>query len=121
MSGFEFLPAFPPAANPMLLFGLLLLAGFAGGELVHRLGLPRITGYVLTGLTLGASGLGLVDTALTSEARMFVNLGLGIVLFELGRRLDIAWLWRDRWFAATALAECTLSFFFVYGALIYVG
>lgn len=121
MTGFEFLPSFPPAANPMLLFGLLLLAGFVGGELVHRLGLPRITGYVLAGLTLGASGFGLVDTALTSEARMFVNLGLGIVLFELGRRLDIAWLWRDRWFAATALAECTLSFFVVYGALVYFG
>ena len=117
MSGFEFLPPFPPPANAMLLFGLLLLAGFAGGELAKRLRLPRITGYVLAGLALGASGLRLVDTTLASEARMFVNLGLGIILFELGRRLDFAWLWRDRWLAATAVAESALSFVFVYGAL----
>src|SRR5688500_11079322 len=99
MSAFDFLPSYPLPPNPVLLFGLLLLAGFAGGELVQRLGLPRITGYVLIGLMLGSSGLGLVDTRLASEASMFVNIGLGIVLFELGRRLDLRWLWRDRWFA----------------------
>lgn len=121
MSAFEFLPPFPPASNPVLLFGLLLLAGFAGGELAQRARLPRITGYVVIGLVLGASGLELVDTRITGEARMFVNLGLGIVLFELGRRLDFRWLWRDRWLAATALSECVLSFFFIYGALAYFG
>jgi len=121
MSAFDFLPPFPPASNPVLLFGLLLLAGFAGGELVQRVRLPRITGYVLIGLVLGASGLGLIDTRITGETRMFVNLGLGIILFELGRRLDFRWLWRDRWLAATALAECVLAFFFIYGALSYFG
>ena len=121
MSAFDFLPPFPPASNPVLLFGLLLLVGFCGGELAQRARLPRITGYVLTGLVLGTSGLGFVDTRITGEARMFVNLGLGIVLFELGRRLDFRWLWRDRWLAATALAECVLSFFFIYGALAYFG
>lgn len=121
MSAFDFLPSYPLPPNPVLLFGLLLLAGFAGGELVQRLRLPRITGYVLIGLMLGSSGLGLVDTRLASEASMFVNIGLGIVLFELGRRLDLRWLWRDRWFAATALAESALSFFFIYGALAWFG
>lgn len=121
MSTFDFLPHFPLPPNPVLLFGLLLLAGFAGGELVQRLHLPRITGYVLTGLVLGASGFGLVDTRVTSEASMFVNLGVGVILFELGRRLDFRWLWRDRWFAATAFAESALSFFFIYAALAHFG
>jgi Kef-type K+ transport system membrane component KefB len=122
MSAFDFLPSFPSSPNPVLLFGLLLLAGFAGGELVQRgLRLPRITGYVLAGLVLGTSGLGLIDKRLAGEAQMFVNIGLGIILFELGRRLDFKWLWRDRWFAAAALAESALSFFFIYGALAYFG
>lgn len=121
MSAFDFLPSYPLPPNPVLLFGLLLLAGFAGGELVQRLRLPRITGYVIVGLVLGRSGLDLVDTRVASEAGMFVNLGLGIVLFELGRRLDFRWLWRDRWFTATAFAESALSFFLVYGALAYLG
>lgn len=120
MSAFNFLPSFPLPPNLVLLFGLLLLAGFAGGELVQRmLRLPRITGYVLVGLTLGASGFGVIDKRLAGEAQMFVNIGLGIVLFELGRRIDFNWLRRDRWFAATALAESALSFFCIYGALAY--
>jgi NhaP-type Na+/H+ or K+/H+ antiporter len=122
MNWFDFLPSFPSSPNPVLLFGLLLLAGVAGGEFVHRaLRLPRITGYVLAGLVLGGSGLGLIDKQLANETQMFVNIGLGIIVFELGRRLDFKWLWRDRWFAATALAESALSFFFIYGALAYCG
>ena len=121
MSAFDFLPSYPLPPNPVLLFGLLLLAGFVGGELVQRLNLPRITGYVAAGLVLGASGFNLVDTHVATGAGMFVNLGLGIVLFELGRRLDFRWLWRDRWFTATALAESALSFFLVYGALVWFG
>jgi Kef-type K+ transport system membrane component KefB len=122
MSPFDFLPSFPSPPNPVLLFGLLLLAGLAGGEIAQRaLRLPRITGYVLAGLVLGASGLGLIDKRLAGEAQVFVNIGLGIILFELGRRLDFKWLVRDRWFAATALAESALSFFFIYGALAYFG
>jgi Kef-type K+ transport system membrane component KefB len=120
MSEFDFLPSLASSPNPVLLFGLLLLAGLVGGEFVQRtLRLPRITGYVLAGLVLGASGLGLIDKRLAGEAQMFVNIGLGIILFELGRRLDFKWLWRDRWFAATALAESALSFVFIYGALAY--
>ncbi|HEX6005940.1 MAG TPA: cation:proton antiporter [Burkholderiales bacterium] len=121
MSAFDFLPPYPLPPNPVLLFGLLLLAGFAGGELAQRLRLPRITGYVVIGLLLGRSGLGLLDARVTGEAAMFVNLGVGVILFELGRRLDFRWLWRDRWFAATALAESSLAFFCVYAALAYFG
>lgn len=120
MSALDYLPSFPLPPNPVLLFGVLLLAGFTGGELVRRIvQLPRITGYVLVGLTLGASGFGVIDENLAREARMFVNIGLGIILFELGRRLDFNWLRRDRWFAATAVAESTLSFLCVFGALVY--
>ena len=118
MSNLEFLPQFPLAANPLALFGVLLLAGALGGELVRRvLNLPRITGYVLIGLTLGASGLDVLDTRMLSYTRVFLDIGLGLVLFELGRRVDFAWLVRDRWLAAMALAECVLSFGCMFGAL----
>ena len=58
---YTFLPQLPLSASPLALFGLLLVAGVIGGELVRRvLKLPRIVGYVGTGMLLGASGLGLV-------------------------------------------------------------
>jgi len=114
----SFLPAYPFTTNPVLLFGLLLLLGAVGGEIVKRiLRVPRMVGYVLTGIALGASGFDLLDEQLTRESWIFVEIALGIVLFELGRRLHFTWLRNDRWLAATSVAESALSFACVYGAL----
>jgi len=116
----SFLPHYPFAANPLLLFGLLLLAGMIGGELVQRvLRLPRIMGYVLIGLALGPSGLDALDHKLVNEAWIFVDIALGLILFDLGRRLDFNWFRRDPWLAATGVLESALSFVLVSGALVY--
>ena len=122
MTQLNFLPQFPLDASPLALFGLLLLAGVIGGELARRvLRLPRIVGYVLVGLALGASGLNWLDGKLLKEAWIFVDIALGLILFELGRRLDFAWLGREPWLAATAVLESALSFAFVFLALLYFG
>lgn len=115
-----FLPEFPVATSPLLVFGLLLLAGYGGGEAVRRLaGLPRVLGYVLVGLALGAGGLDVLDAGLVRESWIFVDIALGLILFELGRRLDFGWFRRDPWLAATGLLESGLSFAFVLLALVY--
>lgn len=115
-----FLPEYPFSANAVLLFGLLLIAGVIGGELVKRaLALPRILGYVLVGLALGASGLDLLDTRLAREAWIFVDIALGLILFELGRRLDFAWLRRDPWLAASGVLESALAFGSIFLALLF--
>src|SRR5262245_6673148 len=117
----SFLPQFPLPASPLALFGLLLIAGAIGGELVRRvLRAPRIVGYVLTGMLLGASGLKVLDAKLLDEAWIFVEIALGLVFFELGLRLDFAWLRRDRWLLATGLAESALSFGLMYTALVFL-
>ena len=122
MSELEFLPQFPLPANPLALFGVLLAAGALGGELIRRvLNLPRITGYVLIGLALGSSGLNLLDAGMLGYMRVFIDVGLGLVLFDLGRRLDFEWLSRDRWLAVMALAESLLSFACMFGALAWLG
>lgn len=122
MTNLEFLPQFPLPANPLALFGVLLLAGALGGELTRRvLNVPRITGYVLIGLTFGASGLDVLDSSMLAYARIFFDVGLGLVLFELGRRIDFFWLKRDRWLAAMAVAESLFSFGCMFGALVWFG
>jgi len=113
-----YLPQLPLPVSPLVLFGALLLAGLVTGELVHRvLRLPRIVGYVLIGLALGASGIGVINHQIEREARVFIDIGLGLILFDLGRRLDLDWLRRDRWFTATAVAECALTFICIFFAL----
>lgn len=120
MPRFEFFPGITLAGNTLVLFGLLLLAGFCGGELIRRvLRLPRIVGYVVIGIALGASGVNVLDEKLLHESWIFAEIALGLVLFELGRRLHFAWLRNDRWLLATGLLESALSFGLIYGALVY--
>src|SRR6476661_7813623 len=102
MPHLSFLPDFPLAMHPLLLFGVLLIAGVAGGELVHRaVRLPRITGYVLTGMVFGPDALGVLNEKLLIQSWIFVDIALGLVLFELGRRLHLRWLVRERYVLAT--------------------
>ncbi len=118
MTTLGFLPEWPLTASPVVLFGLLLLAGFIGGELVHRIaGIPRLIGYTLTGLVLGPGGIDWLDGSLLASSRVFVDIALGLLLFDLGRRLDIDWLARDRWLFITGLAESALSFGLVFYVL----
>lgn len=122
MASLSFLPDFPLAMHPLLLFGVLLMAGVAGGELVQRAArLPRIVGYVLTGMLLGPGGFGVLSEKLLAQSWIFVDIALGLVLFELGRRLHLRWLVRERYVLATGMLESALSFALVYGALIYFG
>ena len=122
MTELGFLPDFPLAASPLVLFGLLLIAGAIGGEVVRRvLRLPRIVGYVLIGMLLGPSGFNVLDSNLVSDAWIFVEIALGLVLFDLGRRLHFTWLRNDPWLAATGALESTLTFGFLYFALTVFG
>ena len=71
--------------NSIQLFGLVLLGGLAAGEVARRLfALPRTTGYVLFGLLLGQSGLNWITLLHIESAQLFIDLALGLILFELG-------------------------------------
>ena len=71
--------------NSIQLFGLVLLGGLAAGEVSRRvLALPRTTGYVLFGLLVGQSGLNWVTLFHIESAQLFIDLALGLILFELG-------------------------------------
>lgn len=71
--------------NSIQLFGLVLLGGLAAGELSRRVcSLPRTTGYVVFGLLLGESGLNWIQAMQIESASLFIDLALGLILFELG-------------------------------------
>lgn len=118
MTDFDFLPALRPAVNSLALIGATLLGGLLCGELFRRvLRLPRITGYVLAGLVLGPGTLQLLGEDLRDSARILLEVALGLILFELGSRVDYQWLRRNPWLLAMSLAESALSFALIYAVL----
>ncbi|HEX9181221.1 MAG TPA: cation:proton antiporter [Burkholderiales bacterium] len=113
-----FLPSWPFRYNALFLFGVLLLAGLLGGLLFERvLRVPRITGFVVVGMALGPSGLAWLGPVGLDEIRIFADIALGVVLFELGRRLDLFWLRRERWLLITGLMESAVAFALMYWTL----
>ena len=113
----RFMPPWPMELNYALLFGVLLVAGMLGGEAARQLRLPRIIGYVLIGFAVAPMAAALNIGPLLEAARIFVDIALGLVLFDLGRRMDLAWLKRDWTLAASGLGESALTFGVVFATL----
>jgi Kef-type K+ transport system membrane component KefB len=116
-----FVPAWPPLFGELVRLGALLVAGLLAGEMMDRyFALPRIAGYALAGIVAGPLALGLVRVPLSDEARVLVDLALGLIMFELGHRFDLAWLRRNRWLALAALGESLGAFLAIYAGLLYL-
>lgn len=101
--------------DPASSLGLLLLLAIVCGELVQRwLRLPRLCGYVLAGLFVGPSGMAWLPAPLGSDLRPLLWLGLGLLLFELGSRVDLRWLRANPPVLLTSLTESALCFASIY-------
>ena len=111
----HFLPHFPIHFNPIVLFGLTLLLGLLGGEIAKttRL-LPRISGYIAVGFLVGPNGFNIATASALADASFFVDIALGLILFDLGRHLDFSWLKHDRGLLPMAITESFLTFSLVF-------
>ncbi|APR34159.1 cation:proton antiporter [Paraburkholderia sp. SOS3] len=120
-SAFSFFPAWPLTPDAIFWAGLALLAAGLCGELCYRAWhLPRISGYAVIGLIAGAAGSGVIDAESASAARPLLDVALGLLLFELGSRLDLRWIRRNPWLILSSIAEATLTFVLVLTVLLFV-
>lgn len=94
--------------SPLAIIGAGLLLSQMFGVLLHRRGVPRLYGAVAAGLILGVSGFGLVDAALLTYFQELLNAASALVLFEAGRKMDLAWLWRSRAQGLSLVLGCLL-------------
>jgi Kef-type K+ transport system membrane component KefB len=95
----------------------LLLVGYACGETAKRIALPRITGYLALGLLIGDTGTGWLDADAREGLRPVVEIGLALLLLELGQRLDLHWMRRERWLGVMAAGEMALTWLLSFTAL----
>jgi Kef-type K+ transport system membrane component KefB len=120
MTWSTYLPLWPLSVSPALWLALtLVIAVLIGEALVRYLKLPRIVGYIGIGLLLGPGGFNLIPQLPAAEWRLVVDLALGILLFELGSKVNLRWLKANPWIAGTSLLESVATFIVVYGLLLW--
>lgn len=93
MLGLKLLKAEPvTVGDPLTLaaIGFVVLAAFTIAEVGQRLGLPRVTGYIVTGIVLGPYATNILSQTVVEEMRMFNTLALGLIATTAGLELDIA-------------------------------
>lgn len=71
------------------ILALLLATARLAGTLAQRVGQPAVLGELLAGVLLGVSGLGLVDPH-DAPLRFMAELGVVLLLFEIGLETDLA-------------------------------
>jgi Kef-type K+ transport system membrane component KefB len=94
--------------SPLAIVGAGLLLSQVIGVVMQKRGLPKLYGAVAAGLILGVSGFGLVDAALLTNFQELLNAASALVLFEAGRKMDLAWLWRSRAQGVALVMGCVL-------------
>jgi Kef-type K+ transport system membrane component KefB len=73
----------------LLATGLVITLGYILGELVRKLGLPRVSGYIVAGLILNPRITGFVSDSFVGSMGMTTNLSLAILTFAIGGTLAI--------------------------------
>ena len=122
MDPFHFLPAWPPTETPLLWIAVLLLAAIVAGETARRfLRVSRIVGYLAVGALLGPAVAGVITSGTVDQLRIFVDVAIGMLLFELGQRVDLSWLRRNPSLLAASVLEALLTFVLVYLAMTLFG
>ncbi len=106
-------------ARFLLILIAMLMVGKLGGELAERLGQPAVLGELLGGVIVGGSVLGIVPTALgdpmTETVHLFAEIGVVILLFEVGLETDLKEMFRVGP-AAAAVAAVGVTVPFLLGA-----
>lgn len=81
-----------------VVFAVMLVAGKVSGEAFERIGQPAVVGELIAGMLLGGSVLGVIPTAegdaLTEMVRIFAEIGVVVLLFEIGLETDLRQLFR---------------------------
>jgi len=99
----------------MLLLGLVTALGVMGGQMARLFKFPSVTGYIITGLFLGPSLLGLVTDPVLDDITPITDFALGLIGFSLGSELK--WrFFRENWenFSLLFLGESLLTFLLVF-------
>ena len=108
-----------PGAEVTLNLGILLLTAFIGGQVANRLGLSRITGYIVIGLVIGPSVLGFLSDSEVEALRPFSGLAIALIALTAGGELNLRRMRGSyRSLASITLVQTATILVFVFGTVV---
>ena len=105
--------------NALLILGSMVVAGYFLGELAAKIGLPRVSGYILAGLALNPNLTGFVPQTFVASTGTLTHLSLAVLTFAVGGTLAFASLKElGKGILFLALGESEMSALLVTGGLL---
>lgn len=118
----------PAIQHPLVYIGLLLLLSYTGGKIANYLKAPRISGYIVIGMLISPSVLGVFHERLIKEdLTLITDIALAIIAFSIGGSLrmsklrklgsHILWITLTQAFGAflATTTVLTIVFYLIYG------
>ncbi len=100
--------------DPISTTGIVLFTGFLFGHLASRVGLPRVTGYIVAGILLNPGLLGLIPSTFPQHTELITDISLSFITFSVGATLLLPALRKlGKGIALITLFEAEMAFFFV--------
>ena len=108
--------------EPILIIGIILFTGFIVGEICSRIGLPKVTGYIIAGLILNPGITHFIPESFVSNTGLVTNIALAFITFSVGGTLVFS---KIRSLGKTIILitfmEAEFAFIFVAAAFIFIG
>jgi len=73
--------------NELFVIGLLLIIGYSAGLLLEKAGIPKIIGYILTGIVFSPYSFEFVPESILESSSPLIDTCLGFIIFEVGGSL----------------------------------
>ena len=73
--------------NILLAIGLLLIIGYSLGFLADKVGLPRIIGYIATGILFSPHTFSFLEAGMVTKTEPLIDVSLAFIAFEVGGSL----------------------------------
>ncbi len=98
-----------------LAWPVAICLAWLAGEIGQRItGLPRISFYGIVGFLLASSQIGVLPPSGAGPILLLADVGFGLILFELGYRINLRWLRTNPWLGLASLAEAVGTFIAIY-------
>ena len=108
--------------NLLLASGLLLMIGYLTGNLLDKVGIPKIIGYIATGIAFSPNTMDMIDLDMVNSTEPLMQVCLAFITFEVGGALKWSKIFkREREIINITLLASIFPMLFITGGVFVFG